>query len=66
MRKTKQFETWDLISLDVYGTTHKVADLIAANPQYSDTLIFEEGIVLNIPQIEEEKIDSLPPWKRGG
>ena len=65
MHKTKQGETWDLISIAEYGTPHKVADLIAANPEYSDTLIFEEGINLKIPQIAEEKIDSLPPWKRG-
>ena len=64
MRKTKQGETWDLISIAAYGTPHKVAELIAANPEHSDTLIFEEGIILNIPQLAEETIDSLPPWKR--
>jgi len=65
MHKTKQGETWDLISLAEYGTPYKVADLINANPEYSDVLIFDEGIYLNIPQLEAEKISSLPPWKQG-
>lgn len=66
MHRTKQGETWDMISLLAYGTPYKVAELIEANPKYSDVLIFDEGIILIIPQIEETKIDSLPPWKQGG
>ena len=55
---------WDLISIAEYGTPHKVAELIAANPAYSDVLIFTEGINLIIPTVESEKITTLPPWKR--
>lgn len=65
MHKTKQGETWDLISILHYGTPHKVAELISANPEYSDVLIFEEGILLKIPQVEAETISTLPPWKQG-
>ena len=65
MHKTKQGETWDIISNDEYGTPHKVAELINANPEYSDVLIFDEGIILNIPELEAETISSLPPWKQG-
>ena len=65
MRKTKQGETWDIISIAEYATPHKVAELINANPEYSDVLIFEEGITLNIPELEAESISSLPPWKQG-
>lgn len=64
MHRTKQGETWDIISLNEYGTSHKVAELIAANPAYSDVLIFDEGIDLIIPTIEAEKITTLPPWKQ--
>lgn len=65
MHRTKQGETWDIISEEEYGTPHKVADLISANPEYSDVLVFTEGIELNVPIIETETISSLPPWKRG-
>lgn len=63
MRKTKQGETWDMISTEVYGTPHKTALLTAANPDFSDVLIFDEGIELVIPETEETAPDSLPPWR---
>lgn len=56
---------WDLISIAQYGTPHKVAELIAANPAYSDVLIFEAGIDLVIPTVTvNETVTTLPPWKR--
>ena len=65
MHKTKQGETWDMISIAEYGTPFGVETLIAANPKYADVLIFEAGIELNVPFIAEETVNSLPPWKRG-
>ena len=66
MHKTKQGETWDMISEYEYGTPYKVAELITANPDYADVLIFDEGVNLVVPEIDEETIKSLPPWKQGG
>jgi len=63
--ETAQGETWDLISIDFYNTPYYVADLIAANPQYSNVLIFEAGIMLNIPILDSAAPETLPPWKRG-
>ena len=65
MHKTKQGETWDMISLAEYGTPYKVAELVKANPTYADVLIFDAGITLTIPTVETENISTLPPWKRG-
>ena len=65
MHRTKQGETWDLISIMYYDTPHRVAELISANPEYSGVLIFEEGVYLVIPFVAEEKTNSLPPWKKG-
>ena len=62
---TNQGETWDTISLDFYGTPYKVKELIDCNPQYSDILIFEANVSLNIPILETEKSNTLAPWKRG-
>lgn len=64
MHKTKQGETWDMISIAEYGTPFAMEKLIAANPQYSDVLIFDAGIELIVPEIEEATVYSLPPWKR--
>lgn len=65
MHKTKQGETWDIISIAEYNTPHGVEALISANPKYADVLIFDAGIDLNVPVITEEATNSLPPWKRG-
>ena len=60
-------ETWESISMDFYGTPHKIAELISCNPQYSDILIFEENTELSIPILEADAsdADTLAPWKRG-
>lgn len=62
---TTQGETWDTISLDFYGNPYRIKELIECNRQYSDVLIFEANIELNIPILEDESPDTLAPWKRG-
>lgn len=62
---TNAGETWDTISLDFYGTPNKIAELIECNREYSDVLVFDAGIELNIPILEEEAPLTLAPWKRG-
>ena len=62
---TTQGETWDMISEKLYGTPHRVAELISVNADHSDTLIFDEDIELSIPVLEEHKSNTLAPWKRG-
>lgn len=62
---TTQGDTWDIISMMFYGTPYKIKELIACNPQYSDTIIFDGNIELNIPIIETNKSTTLAPWKRG-
>ena len=63
--KTIQGDTWDMISLNLYGTPHRVAELISCNAKYSDTLIFDGGIELSIPVISGNTVNTLAPWKRG-
>lgn len=62
---TNQGETWDQISMDFYGTPYKIAELVSCNPQYSDVVIFDGNIALNIPILESEAAETLAPWKRG-
>lgn len=63
--KTTQGDTWDLISLLFYDTPYKINELIACNPDYSDTLVFEGNVMLNIPILETNTSTTLAPWKRG-
>lgn len=62
---TTQGDTWDMISEKLYGTPHRVAELISVNADHSDTLIFNGDIELRIPVIEENTSNTLAPWKRG-
>ena len=62
---TNQGETWDSISQDFYNTPFKIKELIDCNTQYSDVLVFEANVKLNIPILDTEKSNTLAPWKRG-
>lgn len=62
---TTQGDTWDYISQIFYNTPFKIAELISCNKQYSDVLIFDGNIELNIPIIESASSTTLAPWKRG-
>ncbi|MFT5872819.1 MAG: hypothetical protein ACI8WT_001756, partial [Clostridium sp.] len=54
---------WDSISKKLYGTEKHIRELMEANTSYLSTLIFSDGIVLNVPAIAtEEEIINLPPW----
>ena len=66
---TTQGETWDLIAYDWYGDAAKRPELhmhhlLAANPDYRETVVFDGGITLTIPEDPEPSAsESLPPWK---
>lgn len=62
---TNQGETWDMISLDFYGSPYKIKELVDCNPQYSEVLVFDGNIELSIPILEDDAEETLAPWKRG-
>lgn len=58
---------WDSISHQVYGDVKFTDVLINANPEYRYIYIyiFSEGVVLNVPDVEDRlTADDLPPWKK--
>lgn len=62
---TKQGDMWDGISYALYGDEKYTDVLINANPEFRSVYIFSEGIVINVPEVEERiTADDLPPWKR--
>jgi phage tail protein X len=61
---TIQGDMWDSISKKLYGTEKHVKELMEANKSYLLTLVFLDGIVLNVPEITtEEEISNIPPWR---
>lgn len=62
---TAQGDTFDLLALRNYGEEQLSSIIISENPDYADVLIFEQGILLTIPIIENaETPETLPPWRR--
>ncbi|WP_422447798.1 tail protein X [Thermoanaerobacterium sp. DL9XJH110] len=61
---TMQGDTFDMLALDAYNDEFKAHLIIQANPQYASVLVFDAGVKLKIPIIEQEAAATLPPWKR--
>lgn len=62
---TKQGDTWDNIAFEMYGNEELIAPIIRANSAYVETTIFDYGVELEIPEIEQiDNTASLPPWRK--
>lgn len=57
-------DTFDILALDFYNDEAKATRIIQANPQYCGVLVFDAGIALKIPLVQEAAPASLPPWRR--
>lgn len=60
---TKSGDTWDMIAKEVYGSEYHADILMAANAAHIETFIFQAGVELSTPALEEERNGLLPPWK---
>lgn len=56
-------DTWDLISYKVYGSEFHIDELIKANKEYIDTVIFAGGIELKCPELAVKIMKSTVPWR---
>lgn len=61
--KTKTGDTFDSISFDFYGNEKYSSEIIEANLDYIDTIIFDADIELILPEINVVENNNLPPWK---
>lgn len=62
---TVEGDTFDALALEYYDDEMAASQIIAANPDYCGTLIFEAGVVLRVPAIDRvEAPSTLPPWRR--
>lgn len=62
---TVEGDTFDAIALEYYYDEKQASLIIQANPDYCDVLIFEAGVTLRIPIVEDVDLpETLPPWRR--
>ena len=62
MYRTKSGDTWDGIAKAVYGSEYYADVLMEANREHIETFLFQAGVELNTPALEEERDGGLPPW----
>ena len=55
---------WDSIAKEQMGSEKYMSLLVSANENYSETIIFSAGVILNIPDIEKEIPQYIPPWRK--
>lgn len=62
---TKQGDMWDTIALEQYGSIAYVDTLMMSNTQHIGTYIFPAGVILDIPEIDDDAVtnESMPPWQ---
>lgn len=62
---TAEGDTFDNLALLYYDEEKFASEIIKANPDYCDVLIFEAGITLTIPAVSTVELpETLPPWRR--
>lgn len=64
--RTIQGDTWDGVAYKLYGDETSMSALLASNTAHVETVVFGAGVVLAVPEINQEAASELPPWKREG
>lgn len=64
--RTIQNDAFDAVAYRLWGDERLAAALIAANPEHADVLLFDPGVVLNVPDIDAKPktAANLPPWMK--
>lgn len=63
MYVTDQGDTWDKIAHKVYGNELYADRLILENIKYVGFFVLPAGIVLTVPEVEEEIEENVPEWR---
>ena len=62
---TVEGDTFDGLALEYYNDEKQASLIIGANLDYCDTLIFEAGVELRVPIVDDVELpETLPPWRR--
>lgn len=61
---TQDGDAFDLLALDMYNDERLAHYIIEYNPDYCDVIVFEGGVQLKLPVVEEaETSETVPPWR---
>ena len=60
---TIQGDTWDGIAFKLYGDESYMKDLIEANLDYADVMVFSSGTELSCPDLVYEVDNGVPFWR---
>lgn len=60
---TEAGDTWDKIAYDQYGSEKFMQQLILANWDKLDVLVFSDGEEIILPDIPEDELDDTPVWR---
>lgn len=55
-------DSFDAIAFKVLGSEKYTPELIAANPTYVQTFLFDAGVELTIPEVKT-KSEKILPWQ---
>lgn len=62
---TIEGDTFDALALEYYNDDKLASAIIQANLDHCDTLIFDAGVSLVIPDVSTvTPPETLPPWRR--
>lgn len=63
---TIQGDTFEKIAWNELGSSESMCEIIKANRQYMDVAVFEAGVELTIPNVEQIPVvtEATPPWRR--
>lgn len=60
---TAQGDTWDMIAKKIYNDESQVGLLLENNFEYIDVFIFDSGVEIYAPELEEEEESDVPDWR---
>ncbi|MCP3921910.1 MAG: phage tail protein [Desulfobacterales bacterium] len=61
---TKQGDMWDIIAYNILGSESYTSELMYANPDHTETVIFSAGTTLTIPEVTVEANQTVAPWDK--
>lgn len=63
--ETQEGDMFDTLALDMYNEERMSTVLMQYNPDYIDTVIFEAGVHLVLPEFNTPAdVEALPPWRK--
>lgn len=61
---TQEGDTFDSIAFELYSDEKLASAIIELNPQMADVLIFEAGVEVKAPILDEDETPgTAPPWR---